>query len=212
MKKASDLTGQRFGRLVVLKRDLSYKKAAYWICRCDCGNEATVQSCHLRSGATKSCGCLHMENAYKTTWEKHGDYKTRLYHIWIAMKGRCFNKKNKRYGGRGITVCPEWSESFEAFRDWALANGYRDNLTLDRKDNDGNYEPSNCRWATQKEQQNNRSNNIMLTYNEKTQTITQWAEELGMNIEMLYGRINKLGWSAERALSEPPNIQTNSQI
>lgn len=204
MKKASDLTGQRFGRLVVLKRDFSRKKAAFWICQCDCGKETTVQSCHLRSGATQSCGCLHMENGYKTTWKKHGDYKTRLYHIWITMKSRCFNKKDKRYGGRGITVCSEWSESFEAFRDWALANGYRDDLTIDRIDVDGNYEPSNCRWATKLEQQSNKRTNRLLTAFGETHTESEWARITGINVSTIYARL-KRGWTVDRALTEKVN-------
>jgi len=207
-KPMIDLTGQRFGRLSVIRRDDSRKNAAYWLCRCDCGNEKVVQGCHLRSGATVSCGCLHMENAYKSNWSTHGCYKTRLYTEWISMKGRCTNKKNHRYpdyGGRGIKVCPEWLDSFEAFRDWALANGYRDDLTIERKDVNGDYCPSNCCWVTQKVQQNNRRNNHYLTHQGRTQTIKQWAEETGINEVAIYSRINKLGWSPERALTEPIN-------
>lgn len=215
MRKAMDLTGQRFGRLVAEKRDYSYTKAAYWVCVCDCGNKKTVQSCHLRSGAIKSCGCLHMENALKSNWSTHGGYKTRLYAEWTGMKGRCHNKKNKRYpdyGGRGIEVCPEWRDSFEAFRDWALANGYRDDLTIERKDVNGNYCPENCCWATQKEQQNNRRNNHYITHQGKTQTIKQWAEETGISDMTIYARINKLGWSTERALTEPTNNQKEAKL
>lgn len=207
-KKAEDLTGQRFGRLTVIRRDDSRKKAAYWLCVCDCGNEKVVQSCHLRSGATVSCGCLHMENAFKSNWSTHGGSGTRLYAEWIGMKGRCCNKRNKRYpdyGGRGIKVCSEWLDSFEAFREWALANGYQDDLTIERKDVNGDYCPENCCWATQKEQQNNRRNNHLLTYKGKTQTLTQWAAETGINEMALRSRINKLHWSTERALTEPIN-------
>lgn len=207
-KPMIDLTGQRFGRLFVIRRDDSRKKAAYWLCRCDCGNEKVVQGCHLRSGATVSCGCFHMENAFKSNWSTHGAYKTRLYTEWISMKGRCHNKNNRRYsnyGGRGIKVCPEWRDSFEAFRDWALANGYQDDLTIERKDVNGDYCPENCCWATQKEQQNNRRNNHLLTYNGRTQTLTQWAAETGINEMALSARINKLHWSTERALTEPIN-------
>ena len=206
MKRAVDLTGLRFGRLVVKRRDYSYTKAAYWVCSCDCGNETTVQSCHLRSGATQSCGCLHMENALKSNWSTHGGSRTRLYAEWANMKKRCYNKKNPRYpdyGGRGVMVCDEWRDSFEYFRCWALANGYRDDLTIERKDVNGNYCPENCCWATQKEQQNNRRNNHYITYQGKTQTIKQWSEETGISDATIYSRINKLGWSAERALTEP---------
>ena len=207
-KPMIDLTGQRFGRLTVIRRDESRKKAAYWLCRCDCGKEKVVQGCHLRSGATVSCGCLHMENAFKSNWSTHGGSGTRLYAEWIGMKGRCCNKRNKRYpdyGGRGIKVCSEWLDSFEAFREWALANGYQDDLTIERKDVNGDYCPENCCWATQKEQQNNRRNNHYLTYQGRRQTIKQWAEETGINEVAIYSRINKLGWPPERALTEPIN-------
>lgn len=134
-------------------------------------------------------------------YERHGMKGTRLYAIWHGMKGRCYNKSHthyNKYGGRGITICDEWLNSFQAFCDWAIQNGYSDNLTLDRKDTNGNYEPSNCRWATRKEQLNNRRNNIVITYNEKTQTLSQWSEELGIDYHKLLMRI-KHGWSAERA-------------
>lgn len=210
MKKAPDLTGQRFGRLVVLERNFTYKKAAYWICQCDCGTKKTIQSSHLRSGATKSCGCLHDESARKTKVKTHGESNTRLYAEWISMKARCYNPRSERYdryGGRGIMVCEEWKNSFQAFRDWALANGYREDLTIDRIDVNGNYEPSNCRWITNQEQQNNRSNNLFITFNGKTQTVTQWAKETGISEWTIRARIKKLGWNAERTLTEPVQIQ-----
>lgn len=209
MKKALDLTGQRFGRLVVEARDLSYKKAAYWICKCDCGGSTTVQSTHLRSGATQSCGCLNSENVRKRR-TSHGSSRSKLYRTWCSMKDRCYREKNKHYenyGGRGITVCQEWKESFEAFETWAMANGYRDDLTIERIDVNGNYEPSNCKWATNKEQQNNRRNNHFLTYDGKTQTIAQWAEETGLDWMVIYDRFRN-GWPVERILTEPLNNPT----
>lgn len=114
---------------------------------------------------------------------KHGLWNTRIYRIWQRMKTRCYNKNFqhfKDYGGRGIKVCDEWLNDFMAFYKWAVDNGYNDNLTIDRIDVNGNYEPNNCRWLTNDEQQNNKRNNILLTYNGKTQTITQWANELGI--------------------------------
>lgn len=121
------------------------------------------------------------------------------------MKDRCYNENNKKYrnyGGRGIVVCDEWKDDFGVFQEWALQNGYNDELSIDRIDANGPYRPDNCQWATQKEQQNNRTNNHLLTYNGKTQTLTQWAAETGINEMALSSRINKLNWSTERALTE----------
>jgi hypothetical protein len=129
--------------------------------------------------------------------------ETRIYHVWNGMIGRCTHESYpsfKVYGGRGIEVCPEWRNSFEAFKEWAMANGYADNLTLDRLDGNGNYEPSNCRWATVKEQNSNKVNNHLVTFNGQTKTVSQWAEELGMKTQTLFSRF-KRNWSVERALT-----------
>ena len=135
----------------------------------------------------------------------HGKTGTRIHDIWRSIKRRCYTKSHKeyeRYGARGIKVCEEWVNSFQEFYNWAMANGYRDDLTIDRKDTNGNYEPSNCRWVTQKEQQNNRRNNHYITYNGKTQTAKQWAEELNKNYSTIITRLNR-GWSIERTLNTP---------
>lgn len=157
MGKLIDLTGQRFGRLVVLGRDGSDKYgSALWRCRCNCGNEVLVTSSNLRR--TNSCGCLRRELVTKRD-TAHGQRFTRLYRVWQGMKTRCNTPSStsyRWYGARGITVCDEWMNNFESFRSWALTHGYRDDLTIDRINVDGNYEPDNCRWATVAEQQHNK--------------------------------------------------------
>ena len=132
----------------------------------------------------------------------HGKRKTRLYTIWSQMKNRCFNHNDPhsdRYFDRGIIVCDEWKNDFKAFYDWAMSNGYKDNLTIDRIDNDGNYEPSNCRWATVKEQNQNKRNVILLTYQGKTQSAGAWGKELGIGKDTVRQRFHK-GWSTEECL------------
>lgn len=203
--KQLNLTGKRFGKLVVIKTAGKTKNGAYlWQCKCDCGNEIIANVGNLKNGHTKSCGCLRVDRC-KTNFTKHGLEHTRLYGIWSDMRLRCYDEKNiayHRYGGRGITICDEWKNDVKAFYDWATANGYKDSLTIDRIDNDGNYCPENCRWATVKEQASNRRSNILVTHNGKTQTMKKWANEVGTPYKVVWARMQKLGWSAERALTE----------
>ena len=157
-RRGINLKGQKFGRLIVLQYSGTSKSGhRIWMCRCDCGNITEVKSTELRTGGIRSCGCLAKETARKLMANfnyKHGDWHSRLHRIWIAMKGRCFNPNQqnyKYYGGRGITVCPEWRSSYLKFKKWALANGYADHLTIDRIDNDDDYSPQNCQWLSRAE-------------------------------------------------------------
>lgn len=211
MGKIIDLTGNRYGRLTVIK--MAYRnenRKYYWLCKCDCGNEKTVAGYSLKCGDTQSCGCLGKEHRTKSLI-KHNMTHTKLYRVWGNMKARCYIKSSSRYyryGARGITVCDEWKNSFDAFQEWAMKNGYKEDLTIDRIDVNGNYEPSNCRWATVKEQMNNYSRNHFLEYNGKNQTITEWAEELNINKGTIKSRL-KAGWSIERTLTEKAFIGKN---
>ena len=150
---SNNLVGKRFGRLVVIRDSGKRKRREIaWLCICDCGNTLESRGPNLRLGNTRSCGCLNIENIYK-----HGDATngpTRLYRIWVAMKQRCNNlnyQSYKYYGKRGIKVCKDWINNYSAFKFWAILNGYQDNLTIDRIENNGNYEPSNCQWITASE-------------------------------------------------------------
>ena len=204
--KQLNLTGKRFGKLVAIKTIEKNKNGEYlWQCKCDCGNEIIANVGNLKNGHTKSCGCLRVDRC-KMNFTKHGLERTRLYGIWSYMRLRCYDEKSisyHRYGGRGITICDEWKNDVKAFYDWATANGYKDSLTIDRIDNDGNYCPENCRWATVKEQASNRRSNILVTHNGKTKTMKEWAHEVGIPYKVVWARMQKLGWSAERALTEP---------
>ena len=200
MKK--DLTGKRFGRLTVVERACPEKKGnSRWICRCDCGGYNVVRSDHLSGGLVKSCGCLSVENRIK-----HNLHNTRLYGIWLSMKERCYNPKKSSYnlyGGRGIIVCDEWLHDFQAFYDWSMANGYRDDLTLDREDGNKNYCPENCRWATIFEQNNNTSRNRHLTYKGETHTVSEWSRITGISRSTLQHRLVH-DWPIERMLTQKP--------
>ena len=204
---ARDITGEKSGRLTAIKMVGTKNGRSLWLCRCDCGNEVVIQRNSFVCKKIKSCGCLRKEtsrlNAIKSS--KHNDSFTPLYHSWCCMKARCNypkDKSYKNYGGRGITVCEEWENSYIAFREWSINNGYREGLTIDRIDVNGNYEPSNCRWVDVKRQENNRRNNRYITIDGETHTMTEWAEKYGIHWSVFQRRLS-YGYDPLDALTIP---------
>ena len=193
-EKKQKLIGQRFGRWTIIKRveNNKYNQIRY-LCQCDCGNIRVVYLGQLKSGRSKSCGCLSTELKRKRA-NIHSKSNTRIYHIFKSMKVRCLNpnyKAYKYYGARGIRVCDEWLDKengFMNFYNWAMENGYRDDLTIDRIDNNGNYEPSNCRWVTMEIQANNIRTNIIIKYNNEEHTLSEWSKILKLNYKTIFKR------------------------
>lgn len=214
-QRFEDLTGKRFGKLNVMKYShKEYNKKLhnhifYYLCKCDCGNEIIKSDRYLKYTKTPSCGCYGLKKikeVNKKAHTTHGMRNSRIYRIWQSMKSRCKYKSvngYENYGGRGIKVCDEWLNDFISFYNWAMKNGYKEDLTIDRIDVDGNYEPDNCRWATLKEQSNNRRDNHYITYNNETHSISEWSEILKINYATLLNRITRHKWSIERAFAEP---------
>ncbi|WP_294662502.1 hypothetical protein [uncultured Ruminococcus sp.] len=205
MPDCINLTGKRFGRWTVLNKVGRINNALYWHCVCDCGKEKDVRGDHLRSGKTTSCGCLRTEliKGLAEKNAKHGMYDTRIYHIWQHMKQRCSPSCPKHeidnYYGRGIKVCDDWANSFPTFYDWAISHGYSDDLSIDRIDSNGNYEPDNCRWATNKEQANNKRITKYITYNGETLPLSVWAEKIGISRNTVDSRLRR-GYTEKEAL------------
>ncbi len=201
MGTAVDLRGQKFNRLTAIRPTI--QRAAdggiIWECQCDCGNTAFIKARDIKSGNVKSCGCLVVDNGRRVGLNgaariTHGMTNTRLYHIRTNMIQRCTNSKNnnyKHYGGRGVKICEEWRNSFEAFYEWAMSNGYADNLTIDREDNDGDYEPGNCRWVTNKENNNNKGDNVFVEIGGEVKTLKQWSDISGLRYGTIIGRFAK---------------------
>lgn len=205
MGKFQNLVGQRFGRLTVMQKSSEKKGTKIcWDCVCDCGNFVrSVAGCNLKRGFVNSCGCFRRETITRRN-TKHGMSRTRLHRIWSGMRSRCFNNNDKSfkdYGGRGITVCDEWKDDFQAFHDWAITNGYSDDLTIERNDVNDNYCPENCLWITNQEQQNNRRSSHLLTYNGETHNLKEWAKITGINYSTLRARINAYKWDTAKALT-----------
>ena len=208
MGKCLDLIGQKFGRLLVIERISNDRHGkAMWSCLCNCGKQKIVASNDLIRNKTKSCGCLSIEKTIQRL-TKHGHNTknkiTETYRSWQGMIQRCINPKHKNYGtygGRDIKVCERWRNSFSNF---LTDMGERPkNRTLDRINNELGYYKNNCQWSTTEEQGRNKRNNHLITFNGKTQCISAWAEEVGIVYGMLIDRINKLGWSPEKALTTP---------
>lgn len=196
------MIGKRFGRLVVIEesKERQNNGSIRYLCKCDCGNMKNINGVALRLGKTVSCGCYNREIITKD--ECKADMP--LYGIHHSMKQRCYNtndKAYKNYGNRGIKVCDEWKDDFEAFKKWSLENGYKKGLWLDRIDNDKNYSPDNCRWATPKEQQRNKRTSRFVEINGVKKTVSEWAEEFGIGYATISRRL-ELGWKPED-LSKP---------
>ena len=191
MTVATDLNGKKFGMLTVIGRsDKRTRNRANWIVECECGTIKTVVSDKLNSGNTVSCGC------YRDTVGniKHLMSGTSLYYTWGGMINRCTNSKNPaycNYGGRGIQICDEWKDDFQTFAKWASENGYDENLSIDRIDNDKGYFPENCRWATKEEQSNNTRRNVWIAWNGENHTIAEWSRIFKVNYSLIYGRYKK---------------------
>lgn len=187
-----NMIGFKSGKLTVISESEKIGKQATWLCQCECGNTAKIQGYELRAGNRTSCGkCTNIGNKQR----KHGLYQSRIYETWVNMRGRCNNpncKQYKDYGGRGIKVCKEWDD-FIIFRDWALANGYQDNLTIDRIDNERGYSPDNCRWVDRQTQQNNRRTNVILEYDGEKHTLAEWSRIKGIPQATIRARL-RYGW------------------
>lgn len=202
MPKFVDLSGQQFGRWTVVRRAndrISDGGTHYtqYECECECGVKRLVTSSSLKSGRSTSCGCYHSEvsaQVCKRNFRTHGETKSRLYQIYAGIKKRCGNPNASNYadyGGRGIAICDEWANSWSSFRDWALNNGYTDDLSIDRIDVNGNYEPNNCRWVACVVQANNRRSSRYITYNNETHTVSEWAKILNIPYKSLHKKLSK---------------------
>jgi hypothetical protein len=211
MPKLKDLTGKVYGRLTVISHShftgFNKTKRHHWICTCSCGVTKSFMACSLTGGYAKSCGCLKKEETLKrliTHGEGGKATITKEYITWVSIKARCTRKTDKTYrwyGARGIVMCERWINSYETFlADMGRAPSQKH--SIERNNNNGNYEPSNCRWATQKEQANNRRGNRIIEYNGIRKNLTQWCESLGLEYKKIHQRIHKGNWSIDDAFTK----------
>lgn len=198
-----DITGMRFGRLTVIKRADDYlcgkNRLTQWLCKCDCGECKTVLANSLSRGKTRSCGCYRKEYVARKNIT-HKQSHTRLYAEWRNMINRC--KFNTHYKNNKIDICDEWANNFVSFYEWSIINGYSDDLTLDRVDNDRGYSPNNCRWVSTIIQQNNKGNNHYIEHCGEKHTISEWGRITGYGDKVIRRRLC-LGWNPEKALTTP---------
>lgn len=202
--------GQRFNNLTVLKEVEKSKNRRQFLCKCDCGKIGTYKLILLTTEQTKSCGCLR-KNTFVERNTFHGKSRTKLNSVWQAMKQRCYNSNNLNfpyYGGRGISVCDEWKNSMIDFYNWAINNGYKEGLSIERKNVDGNYEPSNCVWVEMKVQSRNKTANVFIEFNGENLCMQDWADKIGINVSTLNKRLKN--WSLEKALTTPKSEKNDT--
>lgn len=201
MSRFIDITGERYNKLKVISF-YDFKNArARWLCQCDCGKQKIVYSSDLRSHNVKSCGCLLHKKISKI---KSDNSTKRLHYIYYNIKQRCYNEKNpayKYYGGKGITMCNEWLNDINTFCKWAIEKGYSDNLTIERIDVNGNYEPDNCKWITKTQQGYNKNNSVLYTINNQTKCLSEWCKIYDIDYHVVYKRL-KRGNPIELALTK----------
>lgn len=210
--KTIDISNQKFGRLTVIEKSQKICGKTAWKCICDCGNITYVTTSNLTCNRIRSCGCIKQEILMKRNIT-HNQRHTKLYEVWKSIKQRCYNPKHhayKNWGGRGIKVCDEWKENFQAFYDWSYSNGYKeecqksekDKLTIDRINNDGDYCPSNCRWVNRTTQSRNKRVNKKIIYKNEEHCLVEWCEILNLYYQTINARLRR-GWSIEKSFETP---------